>query len=92
MDCVVAPVDQRYDAPALAESVTEPPVQNVVGALAVTVGVEATVTGIVVESLAEHPPAATVTPSVMLPVGPATKLRVGVPWPPLIVPPVIVQV
>ena len=31
MDCVVAPVDQRYDAPRDAVSVTEPPAQNVVG-------------------------------------------------------------
>jgi hypothetical protein len=29
--CVVAPFDQRYEAPLLAVSVTEPPAQNVVG-------------------------------------------------------------
>jgi hypothetical protein len=31
IDCVVAPLDQRYDSAALAVSVTEPPAQNVVG-------------------------------------------------------------
>jgi len=31
IDCVVAPVDQSQDDPALAVSVTEPPLQNVVG-------------------------------------------------------------
>ena len=28
MDGVIAPVDQRYEAPELAVSVTEPPAQN----------------------------------------------------------------
>jgi hypothetical protein len=37
--CVVAPVDQRYDEPAEAVSVTEPPAQNVVEPLAVTTGI-----------------------------------------------------
>ena len=46
IDCVVAPFDQRYDAPALAVSVTEPPAQNVVGpdGVIVAVGVALTVT------------------------------------------------
>ena len=35
IDCVVAPVDQRYDAPLDAVSVTLPPAQNVVGPPAV---------------------------------------------------------
>ena len=39
IDCVVAPVDQRYEALAGAVSVTELPSQNVVGPLAVTTGV-----------------------------------------------------
>ena len=39
IDCVVAPFDQRYDAPALAVSVTEPPAQNVVGPDAEIVGI-----------------------------------------------------
>jgi hypothetical protein len=39
MDCVVAPVDHRYDALAGAVSVTEPPAQNVVGPLGVMAGV-----------------------------------------------------
>jgi hypothetical protein len=49
IDCVVAPVDHRYDEPALAVSVTDPPAQNVVGPPAVTVatgsGFTVTVTG-----------------------------------------------
>ena len=36
---VVAPVDQRYDTPPLAVSVTLPPAQNVVGPLGVIVAV-----------------------------------------------------
>ena len=39
MDCVVAPVDQRYDAPLDAVSVTLPPAQNVVGPPAVMLAV-----------------------------------------------------
>jgi hypothetical protein len=31
IDCVVAPFDQRYEEPALAVSVTDPPAQYVVG-------------------------------------------------------------
>src|SRR6266850_6055029 len=38
IDCVVSPVDQTYDPPALAVSITEPPAQNVVGPLALMVG------------------------------------------------------
>jgi hypothetical protein len=37
MACVVAPFDQRYDAPLLAVRVTLPPAQNVVGPEGVTV-------------------------------------------------------
>jgi hypothetical protein len=44
MDCVVAPFDQRYESPALAVSVTEPPLQNVVGPAAVIVASGAAVT------------------------------------------------
>ena len=39
IDCVVAPVDQRYELAALAVSVTLPPSQNVVGPPAVMTGV-----------------------------------------------------
>jgi hypothetical protein len=39
IDCVVAPVDQRYDAPLDAVSVTLPPAQNVVGPPAVMLAV-----------------------------------------------------
>jgi hypothetical protein len=38
MEDVVAPVDQRYDDPALAVSVTDPPSQNVVAPDALIVG------------------------------------------------------
>ena len=49
IDCVVAPFDQRYDAPALAVSATESPVQNVVGpdGVIVAVGGALTVTVVV---------------------------------------------
>jgi hypothetical protein len=48
IDCVVAPVDQRYDAPLDAVSVTLPPAQNVVGPDAVIVadGFALTVTAV----------------------------------------------
>jgi hypothetical protein len=51
IDCVVAPVDQRYDDPAEAVSVTLPPAQNVVGppAVMVTVGLAFTVTVVAAE-------------------------------------------
>jgi len=39
IDCVVAPVDQRYVKPAGAVSVTEPPAQNAVGPDGVIAGV-----------------------------------------------------
>ena len=39
IDCVVAPVLHKYELAALDVSVTEPPVQNVVGPLALIVGV-----------------------------------------------------
>ena len=46
MDCDVAPVLQRYEVPALAVSVTLPPLQNVVGpdAVIVAAGIGLTVT------------------------------------------------
>jgi len=60
---VVAPVDQRYEVPALEVSVTLPPVQKVNGPPAVIVGVAGivlTVTVVAAES-AEVQPAAFVT-------------------------------
>ena len=39
IDCVVAPLDHRYDAPLLAVSVTEPPAQKLVGPLGVMVAI-----------------------------------------------------
>ena len=38
IDCVVAPFDHEYVKPAGAVSVTEPPLQNVVGPFAVITG------------------------------------------------------
>jgi hypothetical protein len=48
IDCVIAPVDQRYEAPFDAVSVTLPPAQNVVGppAVMVAVGLALTVTAV----------------------------------------------
>lgn len=56
IDFVVAPDDHKYAVPVVAVSVTEPPVQNVVGPLAVMVGVGAdpTVTA-VADDVAEQP-------------------------------------
>jgi hypothetical protein len=56
IDDVGAPLDQRYDAPLLAVSVTEPPVQNVVGPEVVIVadGSALTVT-VVAEEVALQP-------------------------------------
>ncbi len=59
--CVVAPVDQRYDEPLLAVSVTLPPVQNVVGPPAVIVAVGLLLTETVVGALVTVQPAAFVT-------------------------------
>ena len=62
IDCVVAPLDQRYELPALAVSVTLPPVQKVVGppAVIVAVGSGFTVTGVAAD-VALQPLLVTVT-------------------------------
>ena len=58
MEGVVAPLDQRYAVPLLAVRVTLPPLQNVVGPLALMVGVEALpMITEVADEVAEHPPA-----------------------------------
>ena len=56
IDDVVAPLDHRYEDPALEVSVTLPPAQNVVGppALIVAVGSGLTVTDVAAE-VAEQP-------------------------------------
>jgi hypothetical protein len=48
IDCVVAPFDQRYEAPLEAVNVTLPPAQNVVEppAVMVAVGLALTVTAV----------------------------------------------
>ena len=52
IDCVVAPFDQRYDAPLDAVSVTLPPAQKVVGppAVMLAVGLALTVTAVGAEA------------------------------------------
>jgi hypothetical protein len=58
MDCVVAPFDQKLLVAEEDVSVTEPPVQNVVGPLVVMVGTEGigfTVTVIGAEGADVHP-------------------------------------
>ena len=61
IDCVVAPLDQSHEEPADAVSVTEPPVQNVVGADAVTVAAGLSLTVTPVAALLVLQPAALVT-------------------------------
>jgi len=53
---VVAPVDQRYETPPEAVSVTLPPAQNVVGPLGVIVAVGFAFTTSVVEPAADVQP------------------------------------
>ena len=63
IDCVVAPFDQRYELPAEAVKVTDPPAQKVVGPPVVIVGVAGvgfTVT-VVGADVALQPEAPTVT-------------------------------
>ena len=64
MDCVVSPVDQRYDVAALAVSVTLPPVQKFVGPEALIVGVVAVVTETFVAALVAEQPFASVVVTV----------------------------
>ena len=61
IDWVVAPFDQRYEVPALAVRVTEPPSQNVVGPPAVIVAAGSAFTVTVVAVLVALQPAALVT-------------------------------
>jgi hypothetical protein len=56
MDCVVAPLFQRYELPALAVNTTEPPVQKLVTPLGVIVATGTGFTEIVVGvDVALHP-------------------------------------
>ena len=64
IDCVVAPVDHRYELAALAVSVTVPPAQNVVGPEAVIVGVVAELTVTAVAALVALQPFASVVVTV----------------------------
>jgi hypothetical protein len=88
--CVVAPVFQRYDvnpAPAsrtmlLFGQAVDGPVIDGAGAAAI---------GMVAVALPLQLPLPTVMPRTTLPDAAAVKVRFGVPWPPVIEPPVIVQ-
>ena len=64
MDCVVAPVDQRYELAALEASVTFPPAQNVVEPEGVIVGIVAVLTTTLVAELVAVQPLASVVVTV----------------------------
>ena len=61
IDCVVAPLDQRYEVAALAVSVTLPPAQNVVAPFAAIVGVGSGLTVTLVAALVALQPFASLT-------------------------------
>lgn len=88
---MVSPVDQRYDVPALAVRTTDPLPQNVVGPLAVMVGVTGIVMGMVRVALALHPPALTTTSRTTDPDTAAANVIAEVFCPEVIVPPLIVH-
>src|SRR5260221_11935849 len=67
MACVVAPVDHSHDAPADAVSVTEPPLQNVVGPPAVIVACGLALTVTTVGALVAVQPLALPTVTLKLP-------------------------
>lgn len=90
IDCVVAPVDHEYDCPAVAVSVTLPPVQKLVGPLVLIVGVKLPTATLALPLLLQ-PFAATTTLKLTGLEAPAVKVIALVFWPPLIVPPLIVQ-
>ena len=91
IDCVVEPFDHAYDAPAVAVNVTLPPVQKLVGPLAVIAGVnEPTLTEAV--PLFEQPlPSVTETFSPTADEDEALNVIAFVPLPETIEPLVIVQ-
>jgi hypothetical protein len=67
MAAVVAPVDQRYDVPPEAVSVTLPPAQNVVGPEGVMVAVGSGLTVTVCDAGADVQPLASVVVTVYVP-------------------------
>jgi len=73
----VAPLDQRYDEPADAVSVTSPPAQNVVGPEALMVGVATGLMITVALFVATQPLLLTVRVTVIVPDAPAVKLKCG---------------
>src|SRR5947209_20333796 len=75
IDCVVAPLDQLYDVPALAVRVTLPPAQKDAGPLGVMVAVEE-LTVTMVEAAFGHPvPSVTVTEYVAVDAGETVMVR-----------------
>ena len=64
IDCVVSPVDQRYELAALEARVTLPPAQNVVAPEGVIVGVVGVFTTTFVAALVAEQPFASVVVTV----------------------------
>ena len=86
IDCVVAPFDHRNVEPVEAVRVTWPPLQNVIGPLAVMLADGAAVADTFVELLLVQPPFATVTLRPTVPAAVAVNVMLFVPLPAVIVP------
>ena len=89
--CVVAAFDHRYDAPAVAVSVTLPPVQKLVGPLAVIVGENAPTLTVVVPVAVQLLALVTVTDNEMADEDAGANVMLFVFVAPVIVPLVIVH-
>jgi len=90
IDCVVAPLDHKYDAPPVAVSVTLPGVQNVVGPDGVIVAVAGAI-GTTWEPVKVPHECVTVRPSTAVPLAPAVNVIVSAVDEDVIVPPVMVH-
>ena len=86
IDCVVAPVDHAYDWPAVAVSNTLPPVQKLVGPLAVMVGANAATLTVADPLFGQLLPSVTDTWSVTADDDVGWNVIAFVPAPPVIVP------
>ena len=92
IDCDFAPLDQRYDAPDVAVSVTLPPVQKLVGPLAVMIGVKAPTLTVAVPVFGQLFASVTETFNVTADEDVGLNVIAFVPLPDTIVPLVIVHV